>query len=110
MTSPSVLFSRLTLVHCLEGRVRFRFYIAPGVGFNARVLSRCVAALHGVTAVRINGAARALVVNFSTELTSVTRLEEEILALSSRKRADLEWPERRQSWQGVWVVWLPAVL
>lgn len=85
MTSPSVLFSRLTLVHCLEGRVRFRFYIAPGVGFNARVLSRCVAALHGVTAVRINGAARALVVNFSTELTSVTRLEEENLALSAEK-------------------------
>ena len=73
-------FAKLTPAHQLAGRVRFRFRTAAAP-FEARSLARAVENIKGVVAVRLNTAARSLIVDFKPARTDSARLHREILGL-----------------------------
>jgi len=78
------MFAALAPAHCLPARVRFRFRLRRGVPCAARPLVRAVENLTGVREVRLNAAARSLVVEFDPAATDGERLQEAILALTVR--------------------------
>ncbi len=81
MTKGNTPFASLVPAHQLAGRVRFRFQASAGAPFDARVIAQAVENLPGVTAARLNAAARSLVVEFDAGMTDVDRLGAAILAL-----------------------------
>ncbi|ATE61087.1 heavy metal translocating P-type ATPase [Thauera sinica] len=75
-------FSLLEPVHATRGRVRFRYGCRAGAPREPRQIERAVAALDGVAKVRINAAARALVIDFEPGRTDAGALGAAILGLA----------------------------
>lgn len=73
--------SALEPVHTTHGRVRWRYACRPGAPLEAHVLERAVATVEGVRKVRINAAARALVVDFDAGVTTAERIALDILRM-----------------------------
>ncbi len=76
------IFATLAPAHCLPTRVRFRFRLRRGVPCEARPIVRAVENLPGVQEVRLNAAARSLVIAFDPATTDCVRLQDALLALS----------------------------
>lgn len=81
MTQPSI-FAALTLAHHLPSRVRFRFRLRRGLACQDKQLLRAVENLSGARQVRINPAARSLVIDFDPAVTNGEQLGKALLALS----------------------------
>jgi heavy metal translocating P-type ATPase len=68
-TPQQTIFAALEAVHCLPGRVRYRFRAEAAAPFDARGIVRSVENLHGVHQARINELARSLTVEFDADET-----------------------------------------
>ena len=75
------LFTRLEPVHCLPGRVRFRFRREADTPFDGKIAARSIQNIPGVVDLRINSPARSLAVVFDRTLTDIGRLRAAILDL-----------------------------
>jgi heavy metal translocating P-type ATPase len=73
--------SALEPAHATRGRVRWRYACRPGAPSDPHALERAVATVDGVRKVRINVAARALVVEFDAAQTSAERIALDILRM-----------------------------
>lgn len=73
--------SALEPVHATRGRARWRYACRPGAPADPHALERAVATVDGVRKVRINAAARALVVEFDAAQTSAERIALDILRM-----------------------------
>lgn len=79
--SPVRRLAALKAVHCISGRVRFRFGSGKGRAVDCKALARAVENLHGVLEAHVNPAARSLVVRFDPLLTDAAWLRGAILGL-----------------------------
>lgn len=87
LATPSPLLS-LNIVHRLPGRVRFHFRTRAEAKLDTNGMVRAVENLAGVEKVRINLAARSLLVEFTHSETNPDQLRETILALALEARSN----------------------
>ncbi|WP_198291900.1 heavy metal translocating P-type ATPase [Thauera sp. 28] len=79
----SAWVSALEPVHATRGRVRWRYALRPGASADVQALERAVLVVDGVRKVRVNAAARALVVEYDHRTTTAERVAIEILRMDA---------------------------
>ncbi len=79
----SAWVSALEPVHATRRRVRWRYALRPGASADVQALERAVLVVDGVRKVRVNAAARALVVEFDDRITTSERVAIEILRMDA---------------------------
>ncbi|WP_029007246.1 heavy metal translocating P-type ATPase [Azospirillum halopraeferens] len=81
MSAPA-WFTRLEPVHRTPGRVRLRYAVRPGAPADEPALRRAVERVEGAESVRVNRAARSLIVRYDGAVTDAERLIAAIAALA----------------------------
>ena len=93
MTASS-WFSAVEEVHRVPGRVRLRYRHRPHTPTGSAALQRAVAHIDGVQTVRVNGAARSLIVHFDQDSTDAASVRRAVAALPVPSPGDEPAPDK----------------